>query len=101
MVRITDNGAERLAICVEHLDIRALDLGRIIGDALQKHELPITSRLDAPNCLVDLPSADARVRGRRREHEHDCVGVPDQAAEAALPILAPGNAVAVDRKNER
>src|SRR5262249_17366539 len=43
-----------------------------------------------------LPGADFGARRGRREHENHRVGLADQVAEASLPVLATGDAVAVD-----
>src|SRR5262245_25084748 len=40
--------------------------------------------------------ADVGRGGGWREHEHDGIGVADEAAEAMFPILAAGDAVSVD-----
>jgi hypothetical protein len=50
----------------------------------------------AESCrLFYLPSADFGRRGRR-EHEHHRIGLANQVAEASLPVLATGDALAVD-----
>src|SRR5215831_12175199 len=51
----------------------------------------------AESCrLLHLPCADFGARRGRREHENYCVSLADQVAEASLPVLATGDAVAVD-----
>src|SRR5262249_58614808 len=46
--------------------------------------------------LLHLPGADFGARRTRREHENHRVGLANHAAEAPLPLLATGDAVAVD-----
>jgi TPR repeat protein len=58
---------------------------------------PISGSRPTPSRrLLNLPSADFRARRGRRQHEHHSVGFADQVAEASLPVLATGDAVAVD-----
>src|SRR5262249_30279499 len=46
--------------------------------------------------LLRLPGAEFGVCRGRREHENHRVGLADQVAEASLPVLATGDALAVD-----
>src|SRR5262245_61622549 len=46
--------------------------------------------------FLHLPGADFGARRGRREHENHRVGLANQIAEASLPVLATGDAVAVD-----
>lgn len=46
--------------------------------------------------LFDLPVAGARFRRRRRQQEHDGIGLKDHLPEALLPSLSTENVLAVD-----
>ena len=66
------------------------------GSALQRSA---DNRKDAlvKSCrLLHLPIADFGARRVRREHENHRVGLADQVAEASFPVLATGDAVAID-----
>src|SRR5262245_8857714 len=64
--------------------------------ALQRSAVNGKNALAESRCLFHLPGADFGARRGRREHENHRVGLADQVAEALLPVLATGDAVAVE-----
>src|SRR5262252_10776562 len=52
--------------------------------------------LAAATRLLRLPGADFGARRGWCEHEHHRVGLADQVAKTSLPVLATGDAVAID-----
>jgi hypothetical protein len=64
--------------------------------ALQRSAVNGKDALAESCCLLHLPGADFRTRRGWREHKNHRVGISNQVAEASLPVLAAGDAVAVD-----
>src|SRR5262245_3907455 len=52
------------------------------------------------NCALDLPHAAVGFDRFRRDDKYDRVGLPNQAAEARLPILASRDVVAIEEWRE-
>src|SRR5207247_6439215 len=77
-------------------DVVEVPQARRRAHALQRSAVNGKDALAKSCCLLDLPVADFGARRSRRLHENHRVGLADQVAEASLPVLATGDAVAVD-----
>src|SRR5215831_1842451 len=77
-------------------DVVALPQSRRGTRAFQRSAVNGKDALAESCGLLHLPGADFGARRTRREHENHRVGLANHVAEAPLPLLATGDAVAVD-----
>src|SRR5262249_25521092 len=78
-------------------DVVAVPQTRRRARALHRAAVNGEDALAESRRLLHLPGTDFGARRGRRQHENYRVGLADQGAEASLPVLATGDAVAVDR----